>query len=77
MIYPEEFETYESKGWRRGRKKFSKEACENFSKAHKGLPVFNKGKIYIHKDKIRKFIAKEDLQTYLDLGWSLGMGSLK
>lgn len=77
MVYASELEQYLAQGWRRGRKKFSKEACENISNGHKGLPVWNEGKIWIHNSNERILIDENELNSYLLLGWERGMGKLK
>lgn len=73
MIPKNEFEVYEQQGWRRGRKKFSQQACNNISKGHKGLQVYNKGKIWIHKNCINKFININELEQYLKDDWIRGI----
>lgn len=67
-----ELDDYLSKGWHRGRKKFSKEACKNISLGHKGQKTHNKGKICINKNSKNKFIYPSELELFLALGWSLG-----
>lgn len=73
MIFEEDLDFYLNQGWRRGRKKFSKQACENISKGHKGQRAHNKGKIWINNNLINKTIPKTDLDCYLNLGWKMGM----
>lgn len=72
MVPADELDNYLALGWRRGRKKFSPEACENISKGHKGLPT-TKGKVWINNGKINKVIPKQDLDKFLSDGWVKGM----
>lgn len=72
MVPADELDNYLALGWRRGRKKFSPEACENISKGHKGLPTTN-GKVWINNGKINKVIPKQDLDKFLSDGWVKGM----
>ena len=72
MIPESEFANYENQGWRRGRKKFSKETCENISKGHVGKQPSNTNKICVHKNRTNKFINKDELDTYLEDGWIKG-----
>ena len=72
MIPLNELEHYLKLGWRRGRKKFSKKACKNISKGHKGIQTFNKGWIWVSKEENSKFISPEELNLYEELGWTRG-----
>lgn len=38
----------------------------------KTLKINTKGRITIHKDNVNKFINKEELDKYLNLGWNIG-----
>lgn len=72
MILPNEFETYEKQGWRRGRKKFSKTACSNISRCHKGKIPYNKGYIWVTNGIQCKCISKEDFETLDSTIWRRG-----
>ena len=76
MIYPEELNTYIEQGWRKGRKKFSKEACDNISKGHKGHTPHNTGKICINKEGRNKFIKTSEFEYYQQLGWKKGFNKI-
>ena len=77
MIHLEELDYYLSQGWRLGRKKFSKDACINISKGHKGKQAWNKNLKWINKDGNRLLVKEDDLDHYLQDGWLLGMGKYK
>lgn len=72
MIFPEQLDEYMNNGWRRGRKKFSEEACKNISRGHKNKPTTN-GKIWVTDGKINKVIFPNELQHYLELGYKRGI----
>lgn len=73
MIYEDELRCYLELRWRRGRKKFSKDACDNISKGHKGLLPHNKNKKWINKNGVRRFVSVSELNEYLSKGWNIGM----
>lgn len=54
-----------------GRKK-TDIARKHMSEARLGIVSPNKGKIGVHKDNIRTYIFKEDLDYYIKLGYTLG-----
>lgn len=68
---------YLSQGWRLGRKKFSKDACVNISKGHKGQQAWNKNLKWINKDGNKLLVNENELDHYLQDGWSLGKGKCK
>lgn len=72
MIFPEQLDEYMNNGWRRGRKKFSDEACKNISSGHKNKPTTN-GRIWVTDGKINKVIPPNELQHYLELGYKRGI----
>ena len=69
LIYPEQLQEYLDKGWVRGRPQKVKEKLSN---AHKGLPGTSIGRKAIHLGDKELKVKPEDLQSYLDQGWSLG-----
>lgn len=65
---------YLSNGWVLGKlHKVSDETKKKMSEAAKRRKCNTTGKIKIHKGDIGKFIAKEDLQSWLDKGWKKGV----
>ena len=72
MISPEEFETYEKQGWRRGRKKFSKDACSNISNGHKGHVAYNKDYIWVTNGIQCKCVSKEEFEALNSTIWRKG-----
>lgn len=77
MVHLEELDYYLSQGWRLGRKKFSKDACINISKGHRGQQAWNKNLKWVNKDGNKLLINENDLDNYLQDGWLLGMGKYK
>lgn len=73
MINLDELSHYLELGWRRGRKKFSQESCENISKGHLGKIPHNIGTKWMNKDEINKCVNIEEINTYLQEGWQIGM----
>lgn len=73
MISKDELQTYLDIGWRKGRKKFSQDACMNISKGHKGQTAHNKNALWINNGEINKTITREEMESYLDNGWKKGM----
>ena len=69
----EEVQTYIEQGWRRGRKKFSEQACKNISTGHKGQKAPNKNTKWMNNTKINKCVKLEEIENYLNDGWQLGM----
>ena len=72
MINPSEFEIYEKQGWRKGRKKFSQEACKNISNGHKGCSAYNKNFIWITNGIDDKCIDKNELDNFDRSIWTRG-----
>ena len=69
LIYPDQLQEYLDKGWVRGRTQKTKEKLRD---AHKGLPGTSTGRKIIHLGEKELKVKSEDLQSYLDQGWSLG-----
>lgn len=72
MINPSEFEIYEKQGWRKGRKKFSQEACKNISDGHKGHSSYNKNFIWITNGIEDRCIDKNELDNFDKSIWTRG-----
>ena len=53
-------------------KHLTPEQCKKISIARKGGPGTTTGRIGIHKDGNMKYISKDDLDSYLELGWKIG-----
>lgn len=64
---------YIAQGWKIGKLPVSDETKKNMSEAAKRRPCNTVGKKKIHKGDIGKFVSVEELQTYLDDGWELGV----
>lgn len=73
MVYLNEVNNYLLDGWWLGRKKFSKEACENISKGHKGKSTYNKGYKWVNNGCIDKCVPQSELDNFLNNGWTMGM----
>ena len=82
-VRPEEYEMYLADGWIKG---MSEEWARIHKESHKGQPLTpeqrakqsealkgkNKGKKYINKDGVVKFVHPEEIADYLAEGWKLG-----
>lgn len=73
MVHEDELDYYLSIGWRKGRKKFTRSACENISKSHKGSVPANKGTKWMNNGDINKCVKADEIENYLNEGWVLGM----
>ena len=78
-IFPQELSIWEAAGRTKGGLKFSEEHKEKLRKkkpmseeAKKRLKGRGAGKIKVNKDGVLKTINVEDIQNYLNLGWSVG-----
>lgn len=72
MIPENDFEVYQQQGWRRGRKKFSKDACKNISNGHKGHTSYNKGYRWVTNGIEQKCVSDEVAQILITQGWFFG-----
>lgn len=72
MIDKSQIDLFLANGWRLGRKKFSKSACDNISRGHKNLPVWNKGKKWVTNGYESKLIDLSELDDHLNKGWVKG-----
>jgi hypothetical protein len=43
----------------------------------KNKRLLNLNRVHVHKDGIRKFIKKHQLESYLSSGWEVGTGKQK
>lgn len=73
MVSKDELQKYLDKGWRLGRRKFSKEACKHISEGHKGKKAHNKGKMWINNGSINKTVTEQEFDNLDKAVWSAGM----
>ena len=71
-VRQEILEEYLSKGWKRGELSPSGEVREKMSKSLKGKNIWSKGRIRIHKGELEQVIKAEDLNRFLQEGWTQG-----
>ena len=69
LIYPDQLQEYLDKGWVRGRPQRVKEKLSN---AHRGLSGTSTGRKVIHFGEKERKVKPEEIQAFLDQGWSLG-----
>ena len=68
MIDVEELDYYLKNGWRKGRKKFSKSACNNISNGHKGLIPYNKNGKWLNKNGVNKCVKFNEIENLINDG---------
>lgn len=79
-IREEEVSEFVSLGWKVGGLpttlgfKFSAETKEKMSLVRRGM---NQGTIWIHRDKEKKRISRDELDQYASEGWTIGLGPKK
>lgn len=72
--YLHNYEEYIKNGWIFGKlRKVTDETKQKMSEAAKKRPCNTKGKKKINKNGVGKFVSIEDLDKYLNNGWSLGL----
>lgn len=64
-------EAYLKLGWQLGYYKHTEEFKKKMSEREKGRRSPNLDKIVINKDGYRKYINKQDLEKYLQIGWQI------
>lgn len=69
LIYPDQLQEYLDKGWVRGR---TQKVKEKLSNAHRGLSGTSTGRKVIHFGEKERKVKPEEIQAFLDQGWSLG-----